>query len=59
VSIKEARMKSTQLEVGTSYMLLRRIYIFLLNTHKAYVEVGEKNKHLTKVNFLSCLKVQI
>jgi hypothetical protein len=25
VSIKEARMKSTQLEVGKSYMLLQRI----------------------------------
>ncbi len=45
VSIKEARMKSTQLEVGKSYMLLQRIQIFKLDTHKAFVEVGEKNKH--------------
>jgi hypothetical protein len=32
---------------------------FKLDLHKAYVEVGEKNKQFTKLKFLSCPKVQI
>jgi hypothetical protein len=46
VSIKEARMKITHLEVGNSCMLFYKEFRFLkLDSHKAYVEVGEKNKN--------------
>ncbi len=34
-------------------------FLNYIDTHKAYVEVGEKNKHITKLIFLSCPKVQI
>jgi hypothetical protein len=47
VPIKEARMKITHLEVGNSCMLLQEFRFLKLDSHKAYVEVGEKNKQFT------------
>ncbi len=37
-------MKSTQLEVGDSHMLLQSIKILKLDAHKAYSKVGKKDK---------------